>query len=164
MSARRRDTALHKISRAAYSALTWADDDEGSTERMRSHPMKKLAKITMAAGAAALLSVGAFTVPTAAQAQPVVNVQFGPPPPPRVERVPPPRRGYVWAPGHWEWRRGGHVWVGGTWVKARPGYAYRAPEWRERDGRWEYNRGRWDRDRDGVPNRYDRNPNNPYRN
>ena len=31
--------------------------------------MKKLAKITMAAGAAALLSVGAFTVPTAAQAR-----------------------------------------------------------------------------------------------
>ena len=80
--------------------------------------MNKLAKITMAAGAAALLSVGAFTVPTAAQAQPVINVQFGPPPPPRVERVPPPRRGYVWAPGHWEWRRGGHVWVRGVWVRA----------------------------------------------
>ncbi|MDI3383958.1 YXWGXW repeat-containing protein [Xenophilus aerolatus] len=126
--------------------------------------MNKLSKITLAAGAAALLSVGAFTVPTAAQAQPVINVQFGPPPPPRVERVPPPRRGYVWAPGHWEWRRGGHVWVPGVWVRARPGYAYRPPEWRDNNGRWEYNRGRWDRDRDGVPDRVDRRPNNPYRN
>ena len=37
-------------------------------------------------------------------------------------------------------------------------------KWRERGGRWEYDRGRWDRDGDGVPNRYDRRPNNPYRN
>jgi hypothetical protein len=49
------------------------------------------------------------------------------------------------------------------WVRARPGYAYRPPEWRERDGRWEYRRGYWDRDRDGVPNRYDRRPDNPNR-
>ncbi len=124
---------------------------------------KTLTRLTLATGAAALLSFGALALPTAAQAQPVINVQIGPPPPPRVERVPPPRRGYVWAPGHWEARRGQHVWVRGEWIRARPGYAYRAPEWRERDGRWEYRSGRWDRDRDGVPNRYDRRPNNPYR-
>ncbi|MDB5858180.1 MAG: hypothetical protein JWQ76_1869 [Ramlibacter sp.] len=30
--------------------------------------------------------------------------------------------------------------------------------------RWHHNRGPWgDADRDGVPNRYDRAPNNPYR-
>ena len=114
--------------------------------------MKKLA-VTLAVGAASLLSLGAaVTIPTTAQAQPAIVIQT-PPPPPRVERVPPPRRGYVWAPGHYEWRGGRHVWVRGDYVRARPGYAYRAPEWRERDGRWEYNRGRWDRDRDGVPNR-----------
>lgn len=27
-----------------------------------------------------------------------------------------------------------------------------------------HHRGSWDRDGDGVPNRYDRRPNNPYRN
>ena len=124
---------------------------------------KALSKITLAAGAAALLSIGGFVLPTAAQAQPVINVQIGPPPPPRFERVPPPRRGYVWAPGHWEARGQRHVWTRGTWIKARPGYAYHAPEWRQRNGRWEYRAGRWDRDRDGVPNRFDRRPNNPHR-
>ncbi len=117
--------------------------------------MKKLA-ITLAVGAASLLSMGAaMTIPTTAQAQPVV-IQVAPPPP-RAERVPPPRHGYVWAPGHYEWRGGRHVWVRGVYVRARPGYAYRAPEWRE-------NNGRWDRDGDGVSNRQDRRPDNPNRN
>ena len=70
-------------------------------------------KLILAAGAATVLSLGAFTVPTVANAQPVINVQIGPPPPPRAERVPPPRRGYVWAPGHWEPRGKRHVWVAG---------------------------------------------------
>jgi hypothetical protein len=122
--------------------------------------MKKLA-VTLAVGAASLLSLGAMTVPTAAQAQAIV-IQTAPPPP-RFERVPPPRRGYVWAPGHWEWRGGRHVWAGGYWERARPGYAYRPPAWRDNGGRWEYNRGGWDRDGDGIPNRYDRRPNNPNR-
>lgn len=123
--------------------------------------MKKLA-LAFSIGAASLLSAGALTVPTAAQAQPVV-IQVAPPAP-RFERVPPPRRGYVWAPGHYEWRGGRHAWVGGVWVRERPGYAYRAPQWRQDGGRWQYSAGRWDRDGDGVPNRYDRSPNNPYRN
>ncbi len=127
--------------------------------------------IALAATAAVLLSLGAVAVPTAAQArplvdvqfapsqarplvdvqfapsqvQPLVNVQYAPPPPPRFERVPPPRQGYVWAPGHYEWRGNRYVWMRGTWVQARPGYVYRAPQWRERDGRWEYRRGDWER-------------------
>lgn len=120
-------------------------------------------KLILAASAATLLGLGAFTVPTLAQAQPIINVQVAPPPP-RFERVPPPRRGYAWAPGHWEWRGGRHVWVRGEYLRARPGYAYRAPEWREREGRWEMRRGGWDRDGDGVPNRMDRRPDNPNRN
>lgn len=136
--------------------------------------MKKFALFTSAA--AALLSLGTLTVPVTAQAQSVVYVQIAPPPP-RAERVPPPRRGQIWSPGHYEFRGSRHVWVKGTWVRTRPGYAYRAPEWRERDGRWEYRRGAWDRDGDGVrnrndrdrdgdgvPNRRDDRPNNPNRN
>jgi hypothetical protein len=124
--------------------------------------MKKTALVV---SVAALLSFGTVVIPTVAQAQPSINVQIGGrPPPPRYERVPPPRRGYVWAPGRYEARGRGHAWVGGSWMRARPGYAYRQPEWRERGGRWEQRRGGWDRDHDGVPNRYDRRPNNPYRN
>jgi hypothetical protein len=85
------------------------------------------------------------------------------PPPPREERVPEARRGYVWTPGYWNWRGNKHVWTKGTWVRERKGYVYRPHEWVERDGRWNLRRGRWDRDGDGVPDNRDRYPNNPNR-
>ena len=124
--------------------------------------MKKLT-LSLATCAAVLLPLGAITLPTAAQAQPSIFIQTAPPPP-RAERVPPPRRGYVWAPGHYEARGGRYVWVRGEYVRARPGYAYRAPQWQDRGGRWEYSRGGWDRDGDGVRNRDDDFPRDPTRN
>jgi len=122
--------------------------------------MKQLLLAALVAGA-----FGSISLPASAD---VVVVQTAPPPP-RAERVPPPRRGYVWAPGHWEWRGGHHVWVDGSWMRERRGYVYHAPTWVERDGRWVMERGSWvrgggrDRDGDGVPNRYDARPNNPNR-
>lgn len=101
------------------------------------------------------------------------------PPPPRYESVPAARPGYVWAPGHWEWRRQQHVWVNGNWIRERPGYRYKSPHWVERNGRWAMQPGGWqrggrdrdhdgvrnrrdrDRDGDGVPNERDARPNNP---
>ena len=85
------------------------------------------------------------------------------PPPPRHERVPEPRRGYVWSPGYWNWQNHRHVWVKGSWVRERPGHSYRAHQWVERDGRWQLQRSRWDRDGDGVPNDRDARPNDPTR-
>lgn len=93
------------------------------------------------------------------------------PPPPRHEAQPRPRKGKVWIQGHWEWRGQRHAWVPGQWVKARKGQHYRQPQWDQRDGRWMMQRGGWDRDNggrrdrdgDGVPNRYDNQPNNPRR-
>ena len=122
-----------------------------------------LIKTVLAAGLAATLSV--LSAPAAqAQVRAVINVGQ-PPPPLRAEVVPAPRRGYVWAPGYWQWQGRRHVWHGGYWVRARPGYVYGAPTWVERDGRWQFRQGGWargDRDRDGVPNRFDRAPTNPY--
>lgn len=92
-----------------------------------------------------------------------VTVQLGAPPPVRYEAVPAPRRGYVWAPGHWRPQGHRHAWVAGHWVKVRPGYVYRQPVWAQRGGRWDWTPERWDRDRDGVPDRRDRRPDNPYR-
>jgi hypothetical protein len=89
------------------------------------------------------------------------------PPPPRTERMPAARRGYVWAPGHWEWKHNRHAWVRGTWIRDRKGYVYHAPAWEERDGQWHMQRGNWarrDKDGDGVPNGRDDHPNNPTRN
>lgn len=110
-----------------------------------------------------------------------VFIRIGPPPP-RNEAVPPPRRGYDWSPGYWNWNNGRqrHHWVAGSWMRSRPGYVYAQPSWVERGGRWEQRRGTWsrgdrdrdgipnsadrDRDGDGVPNRRDSAPDNPRRN
>jgi len=98
-----------------------------------------------------------------------VNV---PPPAPLVEVVPAPRPGWMWVPGYWEWRGHRHAWVGGHWVRERHGHYYAPGAWVMREGRYYYDAPGWrrgerhahyDRDHDGVPNRYDRAPNNPYR-
>ena len=91
------------------------------------------------------LAAAALALPATAEAQ-SVTLDFGPPPPPpRARPVPPPRRGYVWAPGHYRWNGRRHVWVEGQWIRDRRGRHYRNPEWVERDGRWGYYPGRWER-------------------
>ena len=68
--------------------------------------------------------------------------------PPRFERVPPPRAGYVWAPGYWVWspRAHRHVWVGGHWMRVRPGYRYVPAHWQQGPrGRWHFSDGYWAR-------------------
>ena len=121
-------------------------------------------------------SLGTIAAPSFAD---VIVVRTAPPPP-RTEAIPQARRGYTWAPGHWDWNGRRNVWVKGTWVRDRPGYVYNPTRWEERDGRWTVERGGWrkgDRDHDGVPNRVDRDrdgdgvsnrndsrPDNPRRN
>ena len=126
---------------------------------------------TIYAAAMLALSAAAFA-PAIATAQVGVSVVIGQaPPPPRFESVPPPRVGYVWAPGYWDWRGNRHQWVSGSWLVSRPGYVYTQPRWVEHDGRWHREAARWDRgpngdrDHDGIPNRYDRHDNRvDYRN
>jgi len=107
--------------------------------------MKTLSKIATSAVTALMLGMGALTLPTAAQAGFSISIGVAPPPP-LVEVVPAPRSGYVWAPGHYEWREYRHVWMPGGWLMARPGYVYRAPQWRPEHGHWVYYPPRWDRD------------------
>lgn len=113
----------------------------------------------------AVLALASATLSTAALAGPVVDIRIGPPSP-RVEVVPAPRAGYVWAPGYWDWRGNRHYWVAGNWQRARRGYVYSQPTWVQQGEHWRLNRGAWargDRDHDGVPNRVDRHPDNPRR-
>ena len=79
-----------------------------------------------------------------------VNIDVGTPPPPaRVEVVPEPRPGYVWAPGHWAWDGGRHVWREGHWIRERHGYRWAPDRWTEHQGprgsRWHYETGHWER-------------------
>lgn len=113
--------------------------------------------------AAALAVGGVAALPSAAHAGAYVSVRVGPPAP-LVEVVPAARPGYVWAPGHHEWRQGRYVWVRGYWVRERAGYAYAPAAWAQQGSQWVYQPARWnrrahpmgDRDHDGVRNRWDR--------
>jgi hypothetical protein len=91
----------------------------------------------------AAATIGAIAIPLASFAAVGIYLNFAPPPPP-LEVMPPPRYGYVWAPGYWAWRAQRHVWVRGHWIRERPGYIYQPHRWVERDGRWYLERGRWD--------------------
>ena len=122
----------------------------------------KFRKTTLAALAAATMAVAALPLPSSA-ADVYFNVA---PPAPRVEVVPAPRAGHLWAPGYWDARGHRHHWVAGHWERERRGYRFVEPRWAERNNRWYLERPRWnrgDRDGDGVPNYRDRAPNNPHR-
>ncbi|HTE42768.1 MAG TPA: YXWGXW repeat-containing protein [Steroidobacteraceae bacterium] len=110
-------------------------------------------------------ALGALAAPSIASAE--VGIYFNVAPPAmRYERTPAPRPGYMWAPGYWDIRGHEHVWRGGHWERSRRGYHYAQPQWTQHNNRWELQRGSWrrgDRDRDGVPNRRDRAPNNSHR-
>ena len=142
--------------------------------------------------AAALAAGSLMGVASVAQAVPAVVANSGtvytypnqavlvqsPPPAPIYEAQPSPREGYVWAPGHFEWRNGQYAWIGGEWMTDRPGFAWRGGHWEQRnDGTWQFVAGHWmrsddyayydrearrgpfgDRDGDGILNRDDRFP------
>ena len=115
---------------------------------------------TVVSASAAVLALSLLgAAPVSAQ----IYVQIAPPAQ-RYEAVPAPRRGQVWAPGHWEWRSNQYAWMRGQWVRERPGYMYNQPQWIARGDRWEYRRGGWDRDDRSAPNPRDPRPNNPNRN
>ena len=103
---------------------------------------------------AALTAAAATPLPVLAAVSFDVQLNFAPPPV-QYERVPNPRAGYVWSPGHWEWSGSAyrHVWIAGNWERARNGYAYSAPRWVERNGRWQFENRRWDRNGNGIPDR-----------
>jgi len=110
---------------------------------MKSMPLKLAMVATLG-----LAFAGATTYAPPASAQAYVVTRIGvAPPPPRYERVPGPRAGYVWAPGYWRWdgRARRHVWAGGYWVRGRPGYSWHPAYWDHgRDG-WRFRNGYWAR-------------------
>lgn len=76
-----------------------------------------------------LLAVsGGMALPIGAQAAVNVDIRIARPAP-RIEVVPAPRRGYVWAPGYWRWRGHQHVWVAGHWIRERHGYHWVPGYW-----------------------------------
>jgi hypothetical protein len=93
----------------------------------------------------AALGLGAIASPMMASARVYVDIDVAPPPA-RVEVVPGPRVGYVWAPGYWNYSGHRHVWVGGRWYHERHGRHWVNDRWDQRGDRWHHDRGHWDRD------------------
>jgi hypothetical protein len=131
-------------------------------------------KSILAATAAVLIGAAAFAPAQAdAAIRAEVVIAHKAPPAPLREAVPAARRGCDWVPGYWDWNGRRHVWVAGHFERVRPGYAYQRPEWRHDRQGWHLDRGGWrhgervaarrDRDGDGVPNRFDDRPRDPYR-
>jgi hypothetical protein len=104
---------------------------------------------------AALLAggtLGAVATPVASAAATHFQLSHGTPV--RHEYQGAHRPGYVRVPGHREWNGHRRVWVPGHWEPRYRGYGH---------GGYAQYTPRWDRDGDGVPNRRDARPDNPYR-
>ena len=123
--------------------------------------MNRIARISIATGLVSLAALGA----TAASAQVWGSVNINlPGPPVAVMPAPPvyvrPAPVYV-QPAPRAYYGGGHGY----------GHGYRGDNYYRHGrghgdgyyGHRDYRGARWDRDGDGVPNRHDRRPNNPYR-
>jgi hypothetical protein len=95
-----------------------------------------------------LFAVAVLSTPAFARVNLHFDVEVAPPPP-RVEVVPAPRPGYVWAPGYWAWEGGRHVWRAGHLVVVRSGYYWVPERWVEYRGprgpHWHFEPGHWER-------------------
>jgi hypothetical protein len=102
----------------------------------------------LAGGALMGMSSVAQAVPAVVATSPHMIVQAAPPAP-IYEAVPAPREGWVWAPGHYEWRDGGFSWITGRWMRDRPGWEWEEARWLQRpDGSWVLAGGQWVRSDD----------------
>jgi hypothetical protein len=100
--------------------------------------MSKLHNISLAL----LVVARAWLVPDCASAGAEIVVDVSPPPP-RVERQPPHRDGYVWAPGYWDWNGRFFHWTSGTWISERRGH-WVANHWDQIGNQWHYVEGHWE--------------------
>jgi hypothetical protein len=91
-----------------------------------------------------LIAAGAVAAPAITYGGIAIDVDIAPPPV-QVEVVPPPRVGFVWAPGYWSWVDGRHVWVRGHWVHERRGFHWVPEAWVQVGARWHFKPGHWER-------------------
>jgi hypothetical protein len=88
---------------------------------------------------AAALFLGAMSP---AHSQVGIEIQVAPPAP-RVLVVPPPRPGFVWAPGYWRWDGYHHVWMEGRWLPERRGFHWVPEAWVPHHGHYRFVPGHW---------------------
>ena len=93
---------------------------------------------------AVAIVAGAEALPSAPQAQVLVNITVAPPILPVYAQPVIPGPDYMWCPGYWAWGPDGYFWVPGTWVLApAPGLLWTPGYWGWRDGFYVWNAGYW---------------------
>ena len=92
----------------------------------------------------ACVAGGNVVMPPIASAAVGIDIEIAPPAP-RVEVIPGPRVGYVWAPGYWDYRGHGHVWIPGHYLHERRGAHWVPDHWDQRGPRWHREPGHWER-------------------
>ena len=90
----------------------------------------------------AALAAAVLTTPTLSLAGVDITIDT-PPPAPRIEVLPAPRAGCIWAPGHWEWNGRFHTWVAGAWIVAHGTYHWSPARWEQVGPRWHFIQGSW---------------------
>lgn len=109
-------------------------------------PLKQITLTLAATGIFALASgamAGEFDLRVGSGGVSVAIDLGTPPPAPRIEVIPPPRVGYLWAPGYWAWTGHRHEWVTGRWLEARAGYRHYPGRWERRGERWFFEPEHW---------------------
>lgn len=104
--------------------------------------MNIIGKLAACAGLGLVLAAGVGFTPAHAGTHISIGIGVAPPPP-RLEVIPAPRRGFVWVPGHWRWTHGRYVWRRGHWLARRVGYRYVRPHWNRVGGVWRFHVGYW---------------------
>ena len=89
----------------------------------------------------ALIAAAIFLSGVATAAEVITDAA---PPAPKDERAPPPRDGYVWGAGFWEWRGHAYAWVPGHWVVERRNAKWIADHWEQEGSQWHYVSGHWE--------------------
>ncbi|MBX3160590.1 MAG: YXWGXW repeat-containing protein [Deltaproteobacteria bacterium] len=65
------------------------------------------------------------------------------PPPPRAEAAA-AKAGFVWVPGHWEYRAGKYEWLAGHYERERAGKKWRAGRWDKDGDNYKWYEGDWE--------------------
>lgn len=101
---------------------------------------RKVLGLALPLAAAAVCAVNALPAHAG-----LIDIEIEPPhrPPPH-ERVPPPRHGFVWAPGYWRWEGHRHVWEPGHWERERHGHHWVPARWVQVGRHYRFEEGHWD--------------------
>jgi hypothetical protein len=65
------------------------------------------------------------------------------PPQPIEEAAQPPRKGFIWVKGHYEYRDGDYDWIAGHWERERAGKKWIDGHWDNVGGKWTFTVGVW---------------------